>query len=82
VWRLLPEWKAPGELAVLDHSLVTAPSGINQYVEPIARPCDSLKDTRSVTVPAMIALDPNYSRREISRIDASTGSEDSETLGC
>jgi hypothetical protein len=56
--RLLPERKTPRKLTMLDHSFVTAPSGVNQKVKAITRLLDPLKNTFNVTIYALIALDP------------------------
>src|SRR5207247_1474205 len=55
--RLLPEWPAPGEFAVVDHALVAAPDTVHQDVDRIGVSRDARECRFDLTVVPMVAAD-------------------------
>ena len=68
MWRLLPKRRWPGELAILHHSLVTAPGGVDEYGES-SRIFDLPKGSLRVGIARVVAMDSFNRGRQVRRAD-------------
>jgi hypothetical protein len=61
---LFPEWLGPGEIAILDHALVSTPNAIHQDVDRIGLADDQLERRFHLSVDSMVAADARDLRIE------------------
>jgi hypothetical protein len=55
---LFPEWLGPGEIAILDHALVSAPHTVHQDVDRVGLADDEVECGFHLNVLSMVAADP------------------------
>src|SRR5437667_1811564 len=75
---LLPKRKLPGKCAVLDHTFIASPGGVDEYIEMASRAGNSRKDFGGFTITQMVTANPNNMPGKFCGIDVATRCENLE----